>query len=48
MQLTSDLRIEIFKDFYWRFHLYENFDSKPPVSANKNELGVSTSFGLKL
>jgi putative salt-induced outer membrane protein YdiY len=47
MQLTSDLRIEIFKDFYWGFHLYENFDSKPPVSANKNDLGVSTSFGLK-
>ena len=47
MQATSDLRIEIFKDFYWGFHLYENFDSKPPVSANKNDLGVSTSFGLK-
>ena len=27
------------------FHLYENFDNKPPIIANKNDLGVSTSLG---
>ena len=47
MQATSYLRIEVLKDLYWGFHVYENFDSKPPVSANKNELGLSTSLGWK-
>ena len=47
LQATSDLRIKIVKDLYWGFHLYENFDSKPPVRADKNELGVSTSLGWK-
>lgn len=47
LQSTSDLRIKIVKDLYWGFHLYENFDSKPPVRADKNDLGVSTSLGWK-
>ncbi len=47
MQFKSDLRIKIVKDLYWGFHLYENFDSKPPVEADKNDLGVSTSLGWK-
>jgi len=47
MQFKSDLRIKLAKDFYWGFHLYENFDSKPPVEAEKNDLGVSTSVGWK-
>jgi Protein of unknown function, DUF481 len=47
LQATSDLRIEVFKDLYWGFHIYENFDSKPPLTANKNDLGVSTSLGWK-
>jgi putative salt-induced outer membrane protein YdiY len=47
IQATSDLRIKIVKDLWWGFHLYENFDSKPPVRADKNDLGVSTSLGWK-
>ena len=47
MQLTSDLHIKIVSDLYWGFHIYENFDSKPPVRADKNDLGVSTSLGWK-
>jgi hypothetical protein len=47
MQFKSDLRIKIVKDLYWGFHLYENFDSKPPVRADKNDLGISTSLGWK-
>ena len=39
MQFNTDLRIKLFKDLYWGFHLYENYDSKPPVRAEKNELG---------
>ena len=47
LQATSDLHIKIVKDLYWGFHVYENFDSKPPVRADKNDLGVSTSLGWK-
>jgi len=47
LQTTSDLKIKIAKDLYWGFHLYENFDSKPPVRADKNDLGISTSLGWK-
>jgi putative salt-induced outer membrane protein YdiY len=47
MQFKSDLRIKLVKDLNWGFHLYENFDSKPPVEADKNDLGVSTSLGWK-
>jgi len=37
----------MFKDLYWGFHLYENYDSKPPVRAEKSEPGASTSLGWK-
>jgi hypothetical protein len=47
LQATTDLRIKIVKDLWWGFHVYENFDSKPPVRADKNDLGVSTSLGWK-
>jgi len=47
MQLKSNLRIKLVKDLYWGFHLYENFDNRPPVNADKNDLGVSTSLGWK-
>ncbi|MFL6230680.1 MAG: DUF481 domain-containing protein [Pyrinomonadaceae bacterium] len=47
MQLKNDMRIKLVKDLYWGFHVYENFDSKPPVAAGKNDLGVSTSLGWK-
>jgi hypothetical protein len=47
IELDSNLRIEIFKDFYWSLNLYENFDSKPPVNARRNDLGISSSFGWK-
>ena len=47
MQATSDLSIKVEKDLWWGFHFYENFDSKPPISANKNDLGISTSVGWK-
>jgi hypothetical protein len=46
-QIRSDLHLKIVKDLYWGFHVYENFDSKPPILANKNDLGISSSFGWK-
>jgi len=47
MQANSYLRFRIARDFFWGFHVYENFDSKPPISANKNDLGISTSLSWK-
>ena len=47
LQANTDLRIKIVKDLWWGFHVYENFDSRPPVRADKNDLGVSTSLGWK-
>ena len=43
--LNSNLRIELMKDLYWNLNLYENFDSRPPVTAKRNDLGITTSFG---
>lgn len=47
LELNSNLRIELIKNFYWSFNLYENFDNKPPVDVKRNDLGISTSFGWK-
>ena len=41
----SNLRFELLKDLYWNFRFYENFDSRPPVNASRNDLGITTSLG---
>jgi putative salt-induced outer membrane protein YdiY len=41
----SNLRIELVRNFYWNFQLYENYDTHPPVAAAKNDLGIGTSLG---
>ena len=41
----SGLRIELMRNFNWNFDLYENYDSRPPVTAPKNDLGITTSIG---
>ena len=47
LRLTSqsNLRIELIRNFYWSLQLYENYDSRPPVNAAKNDFGVTTSLG---
>jgi len=49
VRLSSDsnLHIELVKDFYWDFHVYENFDSRPPANAPRNDLGITTGLGWK-
>ncbi len=47
VQATSSVRFELFKDLTWGFNVYENFDSKPPLRADKNDLGISTTLGWK-
>lgn len=41
----SGLRIELIRNFYWDFSLYENYDTRPPINAPKNDLGITTSLG---
>jgi putative salt-induced outer membrane protein YdiY len=41
----SNLRIELVRNFYWNFQVYENHDTHPPVTAPKNDLGLTTSIG---
>ena len=41
----SNLRIELIRNFYWNFQLYENYDTRPPIAAPKNDLGITTSVG---
>lgn len=44
--LNSSLTLKLVHDFHLKFNFWDTFDSKPPVNAKKNELGVSTTFGL--
>jgi len=39
------LRIELVRNFNWNLQLYENYDTRPPVTAPKNDLGITTSVG---
>jgi putative salt-induced outer membrane protein YdiY len=43
----SNLQIELVRNFSWNFQFYENVDSRPPVNAPKNDLGITTSLGWK-
>ena len=41
----SNLRIELIRNFNWNLQLYENYDTRPPINAPKNDLGITTSVG---
>jgi putative salt-induced outer membrane protein YdiY len=47
LSVAPTLNIEIARNLYWNFTLYENYDSRPPVNANKNDFGVTNSIGWK-
>jgi hypothetical protein len=47
LSYAPTLNLEIAHNLYWSFTLYENYDSNPPVNANKNDFGVTNSFGWK-
>jgi putative salt-induced outer membrane protein YdiY len=42
---NGDLKIELVRNLYWKFHAYENFDNRPPVNAPRNDFGTSSSLG---
>jgi hypothetical protein len=45
MGAQSALKVELFRNLFWKFSVYENFDSQPPVHAPRNDFGTSISFG---
>lgn len=46
VQANARIRLEILKDLFWQFSLFESFDSNPPsAEARRNDFGVTTSFG---
>jgi hypothetical protein len=45
MGTQSTLYIELYRNFKWNFSIYENFDTRPPVNAPKNDFGTGTSLG---
>ncbi len=46
LQFNGKVRLELFKDLFWQFSLFETFDSNPPSeTARRNDFGVTTSFG---
>jgi hypothetical protein len=48
LSLNTAAKREVLKDFYFSVNLYETFDSEPPqVSAQKNDFGITMSFGWK-
>ncbi len=45
---NTDLKWEVFKDFYWKLTFYDNFDNQPPSEgSSKNDYGITLSFGWK-
>ncbi len=44
---SSGLSFEIFRNLFWKIGIYENYDTRPPVAAPKNDFGTSTSVGWK-
>jgi hypothetical protein len=44
---NGDLKIELIKDLYWSFRVYENYDTSPPADAAKSDFGVTSSLGYK-
>ena len=45
VSLDSSLKREIARNFNVRFAVYENYDSRPPVHAPKNDFGTSMTVG---
>ncbi len=45
MGMQSAIYIELYRNFKWKFSVYENFDSRPPVNAPRNDFGTGTSLG---
>ncbi len=45
MTTNNSLNIKLRNNFYLNFTLWDNFDSRPPATAKRNELGLSSGIG---
>ena len=45
--LNSDLTLTPSRKLYWKFSVYENFDSAPPDNTRRNDFGTSMSLGWR-
>ncbi len=45
VDLNSRIQYEIFKDFFFAVTLFDQYDSRPPSSVEKNDFGITTSIG---
>jgi len=41
------LSVKLVNNFYWNFTFWDNFDSRPPLNAQRNATGLSTGLGWK-
>ena len=46
MDFNADLYLDLWGDWYWRIGLFDNFDSAPPITAPRNDLGLNLSLGV--
>jgi putative salt-induced outer membrane protein YdiY len=44
---TDTFNVKLVNNFYWNFTFWDNFDSRPPLSAQRNATGLSTGLGWK-
>jgi Protein of unknown function, DUF481 len=45
LKTNNALTIKLRNNFHLAFTLWDNFDSEPPPTARRNQLGVSTGIG---
>jgi hypothetical protein len=45
LKTNNSLTIKLRNNFHLAFTFWDNFDSGPPPTAKKNELGISTGIG---
>jgi hypothetical protein len=45
LKTNNLLTINLRNNFHLAFTFWDNFDSRPPVTAKRNELGISTGIG---
>lgn len=47
-RITFDagMRVPLIRRFTWNLHLFDRFDSRPPVAVLRNDYGLTSSFGV--
>jgi len=42
----SSVSWKFWKDVYWKMTVHDDFDSRPPLGASRNDFSLTTNFGL--